>query len=356
MMSRMDRIDAMKVFVATLDEGSLAGAGRLLRRSPAAVSRAIAFLEAHVGVELLHRTTRSIRLERGRRTLCRCVPPDTDRARGSGNAGASVKNRRRAELLTISAPPISGEDILRPIVDEFLDAYPMVSARLLLLDRAVNLVEEGVDVALRVAQLPDLSLIATKVGGDVRRVVVAAPDYLAGRAADRRASRPGGPGHHRIHQLRAGQLELRAGGGLDHSADGSVRAPTDVNSEGRATASAIRGRGLTRLYSYQSPKRSGRRLKVVLARPNIPRCPSTLNPKGSRVGAKGPRLPRLRRATAAVDLLEACERRPCAQLVRLCGALNRIGGTKLMAAFRPIADSRKEPKPEPIRCLELGPV
>ncbi|MFL6723148.1 MAG: LysR family transcriptional regulator, partial [Sphingomicrobium sp.] len=129
----------MKIFIATLDEGSLAGAGRLLRRSPAAVSRAVAFLEAHVGVELLHRTTRSLRLsEAGERyaVACRRILTELDEAE---MLALGEKSAPRG-LLTISAPPISGEDILRPILDEFLDAYPPVSARLLLLDRSVNLV------------------------------------------------------------------------------------------------------------------------------------------------------------------------------------------------------------------------
>src|SRR5687767_14423353 len=148
----MDRIDAMRVFISALDTGSLAGAGRRLGRSPAAVSRAIAFLEAHVGVELLHRTTRSIRLsEAGERyaAACRRILTELEEAE---ILAAGEKSAPRG-LLTLTAPPISGEDILRPILDEFLDAYPMVSARLLLLDRTVSLVDEGVDIAMRVALL-----------------------------------------------------------------------------------------------------------------------------------------------------------------------------------------------------------
>ena len=83
--------------------------------------------------------------------------------------------------LTISAPPISGEEVVRPIVDDFLGLHPAVSVRLLLLDRHVNLIDEGVDVALRIAHLPDSSLIAVRLGGEVRRVVVASPRYLADR-------------------------------------------------------------------------------------------------------------------------------------------------------------------------------
>src|ERR1700742_161049 len=159
----MDRIDAMKVFVAALDEGSLAGAARRLRKSPAAVSRAIAFLEAHVGVELLHRTTRSMMLsEAGERyaTACRRILAELEEAEAlAGGEYAAPRG-----MLSISAPPISGEDVLRPILDDFLDAHPLVSALLLLLDRPVNLIEEGVDVAMRISELPDSSLIATRVG------------------------------------------------------------------------------------------------------------------------------------------------------------------------------------------------
>jgi DNA-binding transcriptional LysR family regulator len=174
----MDRIEAMSVFIAALDEGSLAGAGRRLGKSPAAVSRAIAFLENHVGTELLHRTTRTLKLsEAGERyaSACRRVLADLLEADLSA-AGAQAAPRG---TLTITAPPISGEEILRPVVDAYIEAFPTVSVNLVLLDRHVNLVEEGFDVALRVGDLPDSSLVAVKVGEGVKRVVVASPRYLA---------------------------------------------------------------------------------------------------------------------------------------------------------------------------------
>ena len=147
----MDRIDAMKVFVAALDEGSLAAAGRKLGRSPAAVSRAIAFLEAHVGTELLHRTTRSIKLsEAGERYAAACRRVLTELEEADILAGGERAAPRGT--LALTAPVISGEMVLRPVLDAFLDAYPTVSARLLLLDRSVNLIEEGFDVALRIGR------------------------------------------------------------------------------------------------------------------------------------------------------------------------------------------------------------
>lgn len=269
----MDRIDAMKIFVATLDEGSLAGAGRLLKKSPAAVSRAIAFLEDYVGVELLHRTTRSIRLsEAGERyaVACRRILTELEEAE---ILAVGEKSAPRGTV-TLSAPPISGEDILRPIVDDFLDAYPMVSVRLMLLDRQVNLFEEGVDVALRVGQLPDSALIATRVGGDVRRVVVASPAYLERRS---RIAEPADLAGHDIiaftnFGLDSWSFAPATGSGIPRTVQFVPR--LTVNSVRAAMASAIGGRGLTRLYSYHVAEEvAAGRLTVVLPDAEFPAMP-----------------------------------------------------------------------------------
>lgn len=277
----MDRIDAMKVFVTALDEGSLAGAARRLKRSPTAVSRALAFLEAHVGVELLHRTTRSLKLsEAGERyaAACRRVLIDLEEA---DMAAAGERSAPRG-LLTISAPPISGEEVLRPILDDFLDRYPAVSARLLLLDRQVNLIDEGVDVALRIGQLPDSSLIATRLGGDVRRVVVAAPRYLASHP---RLDEPADLAKHQIvaftnFGLDSWSFTPAPGSTIPRTVHFTPR--LIVNSVRAAVASALAGRGLTRLYSYHVAQyvRDGR-LKIVLADTEHPALPvHLLTPQG----------------------------------------------------------------------------
>jgi len=277
----MDRIEAMKVFVATLDEGSLAGAGRLLKRSPAAVSRAIAFLEAHVGVELLHRTTRSIRLsEAGERyaVACRRILTELEEA---DILAVGEKSAPRG-ILTLTAPPISGEDILRPILDEFLDVYPMVSARLLLLDRTVSLVEEGVDIAMRVAQLPDSALIATRIGTDVRRVVVASPAYLDHHPPIRE---PGDLAQHRIIAFSNFGLDswsFAPGAGSTIPRTVSFTPRMMVTSVRAALASATEGHGLTRLYSYHVAEavKAGQ-LRVVLADAEFPALPiHLLTPQG----------------------------------------------------------------------------
>lgn len=259
----MDRIDAMKVFVVALDEGSLAGAGRRLGRSPAAVSRAIAFLEAHVGAELLHRTTRSIRLsEAGERyaAACRRVLAELDEA---DNVAGGERAAPRGTL-ALSAPVISGEMVLRPILDAFLDAYPTVSARLMLVDRAVNLIDEGVDVALRIGELADSSMVATRIG-EVRRVVVAAPRYLK---QNPRIEEPGDLAKHQIitmaHLPNSWTFPPLAGSSVPRSVQVTPRLVT--NSIRGAVASAAGGRGVALFFSYQvSEQVQNGELEIVLA-------------------------------------------------------------------------------------------
>jgi DNA-binding transcriptional LysR family regulator len=167
----------MKVFVTALDLGSLASAGRMLGRSPAAVSRAIAFLEESMGAELLHRTTRSIKTSQaGERfaEVCRRILTALEEA----ECVAAVEGAAPRGTLVLTAPLSSGESLLRPILDAYLDAFPAVTARLFLHDRFANLIDEGIDVALRIGHLADSASVAVRVG-EVRRLVLAAPDYLA---------------------------------------------------------------------------------------------------------------------------------------------------------------------------------
>jgi DNA-binding transcriptional LysR family regulator len=250
----MDRLEAMRVFIAALDEGSLAAAGRKLGRSPAAVSRAIGFLENHVGGELLHRTTRTLKLSAmGERYAesCRRVLAELDDA----DRMAAGEHAAPSGTLTITAPPISGEEILRAIVVDFLEAYPAVSVNLVLLDRLANLVEEGIDIALRVGELADSSMVAIRVGGGVKRVVVAAPRYLAGHP---RIVAPSDLSQHRIITSETY--------GLDHwvfpPAKGSAvprsvpfKPRLVVNSVRGALGAAIAGIGVTRLMTYHVAER-----------------------------------------------------------------------------------------------------
>jgi DNA-binding transcriptional LysR family regulator len=275
----MDRIDAMKIFVVALDEGSLAAAGRKLGRSPAAVSRAIAFLEAHVGTELLHRTTRSIKLsEAGERYAAACRRVLTELEEADIIAGGERSAPRGT--LTLTAPVLSGEMVLRPILDAFLDAYPTVSARLLLLDRPVNLIDEGIDLALRIAQLADSSMVAMRIG-EVRRVVVAAPRYLAQHP---RIEVPGDLVKHQIvamaHLAHSWSFPPSPGSAVPRTIQFTPR--LTINSIRGAVASAVGGRGVARMLSYQVAEQvRGGELEIVLAGDEPPPTPvHMISPRG----------------------------------------------------------------------------
>ena len=276
----MDRIDAMKVFVSAVDEGSLAGAGRRLGRSPAAVSRAIAFLEQHVGTELLHRTTRSLKLsEAGERYVaaCRRVLLELEEA---DIAAAGERSAPRGTL-TLTAPVVTGEDVLRPVLDAFMSEYPTVSARLYLLDRPVNLIDEGIDVALRIAHLADSSFVAIRLG-EVRRVIAASPAYLAQH-----------PVIHEPADLAKHQIIAMTHFGLDSwsfppAKKSSVPRTVPfaprlvVNTVRSAVASAAEGHGIVRLFSYHISEeiRQGR-LQILLGKDEYPPLPvHLLAPQG----------------------------------------------------------------------------
>ena len=268
----MDRIDAMKIFVAALDEGSLAGAGRKLGRSPAAVSRTVASLEYHVGAQLLHRTTRSIKLsEVGERYVgaCRRVLAELVEA----DILAEGERSAPRGTLTLTAPVTSGEEVLRPILDAFLDTYPRVSAKLYLLDRQVNLIDEGIDVALRIAHLPDSSMVAVRVG-EVRRIIAAAPSYLAKHP---RIAEPDDLSKQQIIAMTQFGLDAWSfppASGMTMSRTVQFTPRILVNSARAALASATEGRGVTRLFSYQvaGHVRDGR-LRIVLKSDEHPPLP-----------------------------------------------------------------------------------
>jgi DNA-binding transcriptional LysR family regulator len=259
----MDRLDAMKVFVVAVDEGSLAAAGRKLGRSPAAVSRAIAFLEQRAGSKLLYRTTRSIKLsEEGERYVasCRRVLTELEEAETIISGERSVPRG----TLSLTAATFSGETVLLPIVKAFLDAYPTVSVRLLFVDRPVDLIDEGVDVALRIGHLADSSMVATRIG-EVRSVVVAAPSYLRRHPS---IEEPSDLAKHQIIAMAHIPSSWTFPPASSSSAPRTVQfAPRlIVNSVRAALVSALGGCGAARVLSYHVAEHVGRgELEIVLA-------------------------------------------------------------------------------------------
>jgi DNA-binding transcriptional LysR family regulator len=262
----MDRIDAMTAFVATVDEGSLAGAARRLGRSPAAITRAIASLEHRTGAKLLYRTTRVVRLtEAGDRYIatCRRLLADLEEA----ELLASGERTAPRGVLTVTAPLSFGRLHVRPIVDAFLEAYPSVQVRLLLLDRVTNLIDEGMDIAVRIGHLPDSVLIAVKAG-EVRRVVCASPRYLARRTPPREPSDL--TAHDCISCSGITPTDVwtfASASKPDSLKQVRVRPRLTVTQAEAAIASAIEGRGVTCVLSYQVERElQTRRLKLLLER------------------------------------------------------------------------------------------
>jgi len=260
----MDRLDAIRAFVAVLDEGNLTKAALRLNRSPVAVTRAIAFLEEDVGTELLHRTTRTVRVsEAGERyaIVCRRILNDLEDA----NLAAVGLHSAPRGVLTITAPVLFGTRILRPVIDEFLEEYPAVNIRYLLMDRQVNLAEEGIDVALRIGYLLNSGLIATKVGS-VRRVVAASPSYLKDRPAIRKP--PDLAAHNCISNFELGHGEVwtfppRSGTKAHRNV--RLKPRLSVNSIEALVRSAADGRGIIRVLSYQIEEEIQKgRLQILL--------------------------------------------------------------------------------------------
>ncbi|MFV0674782.1 MULTISPECIES: LysR family transcriptional regulator [Variovorax] len=173
----MDRFKALQNFVQIADQGSLTRAAEALGTSLPAVVRSLAALEAHLGVRLFHRTTRRLSLtEEGRSYL----PSARELLLAADAADLALKAEARepAGQLTITAPVLFGHMYVAPAIVRFMQRYEKVRCSVRLYDRTVNLLEEGIDVGIRISPLEDSSLVAQTMG-TIRRVLVASPDYLA---------------------------------------------------------------------------------------------------------------------------------------------------------------------------------
>ena len=278
----MDQLDGLRAFVAVAELQGFAAAARRLGLSPPAVTRAISALETRLGVVLLLRSTRSVRLtDTGERFLqdCRRVLGDLDEAEA---AASGVQSEARG-LLAITAPQMFGRLHVAPIVLDFLKAQPQVQVRTLFVDRLVHLLDEGMDVALRIAHLPDSGLTAVPVGS-LQRIVVASPDYLA-RCGEPRtpqdlaAHRAIGFANDAVHPS---PWRFREG------VAGEPRIDWVTNNSEVAVAAAAAGHGLTRCLIYQAADelRAGR-LRIVLAEHALPPVPvHIVYPAGRRAPAK----------------------------------------------------------------------
>ncbi|WIT12933.1 LysR family transcriptional regulator [Paucibacter sediminis] len=281
----MDHLDSLRCFVAVAELGSLAAGARRLGLSAPTATRALAALEARLGSLLLQRSTRSLRLtEVGERFLqdCRRILADLDEAEGQ----VAGLQHEASGVLAVTASAMFGRLHVVPILMEFLQAQPRVQLRSLFVDRIVHLQDEGMDVAIRIARLPDSGLTALRVGS-LRRLVVASPDYLA------RHGEPRSPQDLTLHRA------------VGFSFDGLVPEPWAfgpdaarvqvqprmdwvANTSEIGIAAALAGHGLTRGLAYQVAEhvQSGA-LRIVLAEFERPPVPvHIVYPAGRRAPAK----------------------------------------------------------------------
>jgi len=266
----MDRIEAMQTFVTVADLQGFAPAARKLGLSPPAVTRLIASLEERLGTRLLQRTTRKVALtDAGARYLerARRILADIEEA----ELAAESERTRPTGRLVVSAPVGFGRLHVSPVMSAFLKRYPEVSGELRLEDRIVNLVEDGVDLAVRIGQLPDSSLVARQVG-EMRRIVVASPAYLKARGEPRT---PEAINAHQIIQFGGSALTADWRFAKDGEELRITIAPRFTSNVADAAIQyAMEGGGLTRVLAYQAADAVRRgRLKVVLERFELPALP-----------------------------------------------------------------------------------
>jgi DNA-binding transcriptional LysR family regulator len=244
----MDRLDSMRVLLAVVDAGSLSAAGRKLGMPLATVSRKVSELEAALHTRLLLRSTRQQSLTdsgRGYVAASRKILEDLNEA----ERDAAGEYRAPRGELVLTAPVVFGRLHVVPVVVEFLRAYPDVSVRLALGDRIVNLVDEHIDLALRIGTLPDSGMVATTIGS-IRRIACASPAYLA------EAGTPRHPRDLTLHRCVSFDA-LAAGSTWRFSVEGAesqvpIHPRLTVSTAEAAVDAAVAGLGVTCVLSYQA--------------------------------------------------------------------------------------------------------
>lgn len=283
----MDKLLAMQVFVTIVDQGSLTAAAQVLGKSLPTVVRTLADLEKLLAARLLTRTTRHIALtEEGRRYLehCRRILAQVDEAEGE----LSERHGEAAGQLTVTAPVLFGQLHVVPAVSSFLLRHHQARVDMLLLDRVVNLVDEGVDLAVRIAHLGDSSMIARRVG-HIRRVLCASPQYLE------QAGAPVSPDD--LTRFDCIRWRTQGGGNLwsfrsAKAADGSREQTLNMHPRGRFTSNQVAGAinacaaglGFGSFLSYQVESLVAEgRLVVVLADYELPPIPVSITHSYTRL-------------------------------------------------------------------------
>jgi DNA-binding transcriptional LysR family regulator len=275
----------LTIFVAVAERQSFAEAARQLSRSPASVTRAVAALEERLQTRLFNRTTRSVALtDAGVRYLDSCRRLLT--TYGELEAVTFAERVEPRGWINVTTPVMFGRLHVLPLVRSFLSDYPQVDVRLLLLDRVVSLVDEGLDLGVRIGQLPDSSLQAVRVG-QVRRVVCASPQYIARNGVP---ATPRDLGSHSVVACTAvtpipDRWSFHRPGGVTSVA---ITPRLVVNTTAAAVDAALDSLGLTCILSYQAePHAAAGRLQTVLVEYEPPPTPiHIVRPEGRHLPAK----------------------------------------------------------------------
>ncbi len=277
----MDRLQAMRIFVKVAETASFAEAARHMHLSAPAATRAVAALEDLIGARLFVRTTRSVKVtEAGARYLqdCRRILSDITEA----EAAAGGLYATPTGTLAVTASALFGPMHVLPIVTEYLDRYPGMRAQTVFVDRPVNIVEEGIDVAVRIGHLPDSGLTAIRVG-TVRRVVCGAPAYFERHGVPRT---PADLKHHRVAVSTGAWASPEWRFARDQRV--TIDPVLQCNTNEAVIATAKAGWGLTRVLHYQiGPALLAGELRIVLADHEEPPLPiHVLHPEGRHAPAK----------------------------------------------------------------------
>lgn len=277
----MDRWQAMRIFVKVAETESFADAARQMHMSPPAVTRAVAALEDVVGARLFVRTTRSVKMtEAGTRYFedCRRILADIAEAEAAAGGSYAIPTG----ILSVTASVMFGQMYVLPIVTEFLNAYQGMRAQTLFIDRPVNIVDEGIDVAIRIGHLADSSFTAIKVG-TVRRVVCGSPAYFERHGIP---NTPTDLRHHRIVVPTSAWASPEWRFANEHRV--TIDPVLQCNTNEAAITSAREGWGLTRVLHYQiGPALVAGDLQIVLSEYEEAPLPiHVLHPEGRHAPAK----------------------------------------------------------------------
>ena len=243
----MDRLEAMSAFLAAVEAGSLSGASRKLGMPLATLSRKVSELETHLRTRLVTRTSRRLILTDAGRSYVAACNRILDDIREAERAAAGEYSAPKGELI-ITAPIVFGRLHVLPVLLEFLNTYPEIDVRMTLADRVVNLQEDHVDLAVRIGELPDSSLVAMRVGS-IGRVVCGSPAYFAERGTPKRPNELSKHDCITFNGLTSPEAWIFLSGKGTISV--AVHSRLIVNTAEAAIDAAITGLGITRVLSYQ---------------------------------------------------------------------------------------------------------